>query len=91
MSSKAILIPLDLGRASDYNPTVFPLMKDNSTLKASQIYLEYTLNELINMEKMVKKNPNFKKELREAKRRYDQYVFFCTVIMSYLRILSLVG
>lgn len=91
MSSKTILIQLRLGRVSDYNPTVFPLMKDESTLKAGQIYLEYTLDELIKMEQMSNDRPNFKKDYRKARKRYDQYVFFCTVITPYLKISSLAG
>ena len=70
-SHRTILVQLRLGRASDYKPTLFPLMKDTSTLDAGGVYLEYALDEISKIRDMVKKRPNYRPTYEDVKRRYD--------------------
>jgi len=72
---QTIFVQLRLGRASDYSPTIFPLVSDSTALKAGEVYLEYTLDEIIKVRDMVKQRPNYRMEYKDMKRRYDQYVF----------------
>ena len=73
---RTIFIHLHLGRASDYDPSIFPLVTDKTALKAGEVYLGCTLDEIIKMKDMVKERPNYRKEYKDMKRQYDQYVFF---------------
>ena len=73
-SHRTILVQLRLGRASDYKPTLFPLMRDTTTLEEGGVYLEYALDEIINMREMVKKRPSYRSAYENVKRQYDVYV-----------------
>ena len=73
---QTIFIQSRLGRASDYSPTIFPLVSDGTALKAGELYLEYTLDEIINIREIAKKHPNFRETYLDMKRRYDEYVAF---------------
>jgi len=72
---RTIFVHLHLGRASNYDPTIFPLVRDRTALQAGEVYLEYTLDEIIKVRDMVNQRPNYRMEYKNMKRRYDQYVF----------------
>jgi len=73
---QTIFVQLHLGRASDYSPTIFPLVSDSTALKAGEVYLEYTLDEIIKIRELAKQHPNYRKTYEDMKRRYDEYVTF---------------
>jgi len=72
---QTIFVQLRLGRTSDYHPTIFPLVRDSTVLNAGEVYLEYTLDEIIKIKNMADERPNYQKTYRDMKTRYDQYVF----------------
>lgn len=73
-SHRTILVQLRLGRASDYKPTLFPLMRDTATLDTGGVYLEYALDEIIKIRAMVKERPSYRPTYEDFKRQYDLYV-----------------
>ncbi|KAL4065249.1 hypothetical protein V8B97DRAFT_1946364 [Scleroderma yunnanense] len=63
-------ISFRLGRVSDYDPTIFPLVRKKTALMASEVYLEYTLDELIKIREMAKVQPNYRTTYDNLKRQY---------------------
>lgn len=73
---QTIFVQLRLGRTSDYHPTIFPLVRDSTALNAGEVYLEYTLDEIIKIKDMADERPNYQTTYKVMKKRYDQYVFY---------------
>jgi len=70
--SKTVLIPLDFGSASNYDPTIFPVFEANGPLEKGNMYLIATLNELIKIREMSKSGCDYRQLLKGMKAQYDE-------------------
>lgn len=70
---QTLLIPLDLGSATQYDRSVFPLMKvkAKTPLVKVDMVLEATLDEIYKIREMVGNEENFQRLIRNAKAQYD--------------------
>jgi len=70
---QTLLIPLDLGSATQYARSVFPLMKVKAINPLNQvdIVLEATLDEIYKIHQMVGNEENVHRLIQSAKTQYD--------------------
>lgn len=70
-SPQTIFIPLRLGRASDYDPAIFPLTRKKTALKKGELYLQSTMDELVRIYEMSEHRYDFKMIFEQTKLGYD--------------------
>jgi hypothetical protein len=70
---QTLLIPLNLGSPTQYDRSVFPLMKvkGKNSIHQVDIVLEATLDEIYKIRQMVGNEENFQRLIRNAKAQYD--------------------
>lgn len=69
---KTILVPFDLGSASNYDPTIFPVFRAKGPLEEGNMYLIATMNEMMKIRRMSKLGCDYKQLLEEIKAQYDE-------------------
>ncbi|KAG1863838.1 hypothetical protein F4604DRAFT_1031970 [Suillus subluteus] len=72
-SPQTVFIPIKLGKAARYDPSIFPFMrvKNNSAIGLVDLALECTLDEIFKIREMVTDKKNFQDLVADAKFSYD--------------------
>ncbi|KAH7889052.1 hypothetical protein F5I97DRAFT_1857904 [Phlebopus sp. FC_14] len=69
---QTVIVPFSLGRAEDYDPVLFPLVKIKGTVHEGDLLLQATLDELTKMQQMAKQLCSDRGLLRTVKKKYDR-------------------
>jgi len=67
---KTILVPFDLGPASQYDPNIFPVFK--GPLEQGNVFLIATMNEMMKIREMSQRVCDYGELLQEIKVQYDE-------------------
>lgn len=72
-----LLIPADLGSVENYDPTIqLERITAKRPLHAGEIYLQATLNEMVQIVRLCKSvEENHRELLRETKAQFDKWVY----------------
>ncbi|KAL4063581.1 hypothetical protein V8B97DRAFT_2019519 [Scleroderma yunnanense] len=71
---RTILVPFNLGPASNYDPTIFPIFKPQGPLEEGDIFLIATMNEMAKIRDMSKHVCDYRQLLENLKQKYDELV-----------------
>jgi len=70
--NNTVLIPFNLGPASNYDPTIFPVFKAKGPLEEGNLFLIATLNEMAKICEMSKSACDYGQLLQSMKTQYDE-------------------
>ncbi|KAL4063906.1 hypothetical protein V8B97DRAFT_1989977 [Scleroderma yunnanense] len=71
-TQKTVAISLPLGLASDYDRTMFPVLRVKGAKEKGNLYLEATLEEMIRIREMAKYKSGYDHLLQNSKLQYDE-------------------
>ena len=70
--SKTVLVPFNLGPASNYDPTIFPIFKAKGPLEEGDLFLIATMREMAKIREMSKDTCDYRQLLKDIKLQYDE-------------------